>query len=162
MRTAFVFSLGLISGAIAVVLLYTFNDAFDGSSTPRVGNVRLILDGSSLNTIVSEGLAGDGEESVPAVVSVRSDGTLLIEFALTTTLPPLGPRGSVVVQPGVDEGEIVVSHITSDIEGTTGEIVAEVIQNGLRSRLESIASETGYRVIVVATTGSQLTLDIEL
>ena len=161
MRTLFTLGLGLVSGITATVLLFTLNDALSGQGTaaPGVGNSRVVMDSRSLGLMATSFMIGD-PDGIPIVaeVDIRSEGTLVVSFAVAPK--GSGPQGSVVLNPEVREGRLVVTIVDADVLGATPESIAEGVEEELLSRLDSLAGNAEYTLVSIATAGNQLVLEI--
>ncbi|GIW18689.1 hypothetical protein [Tepidiforma sp.] len=165
MRGLFAFALGMLAGAVAVVLWFTVDPDFDARTEAVAGggNITVTFDERALAAIIARELPaipGVGER--PAVdVEVLQEGLVGVTFGVGAW--GVGTRASVYLDPEVADGRLVLRVARATLGGLTApEAVAALIEPPLQERLDEAAGELPYRLVAIRTTDRRLALDLAL
>ncbi len=165
MRVLFAFGLGLLAGAVGVVLWFTVDPDFEARTEAVAGggNITVTFDERALAAIVARELAaipGVGER--PATdVEVLQEGLVAVRFGVGAW--GVGTRASIHFDPEVADGRLVLRVARAMLgELTAPDSVAALIEPPLQRRLDDAAGGLPYRVVAIRTTDRRLALDLAL
>jgi len=165
MRSLLLLAMGAVAGAVATVMFFSVDPAFEGQGDdgPGGGNARLSLDAEALATIVEARLEEVQPSGADTAVGVKINPNGLIDVTVTVGAPPVGVPVEFVLDPEVVEGglEIVV------VDARVGPLVApeqlrDVVEKQLQDQLAALAGGFEYRLTAITTTDDRLTLEIEI
>ena len=165
MRTLLALLLGVVCGVVGTVVLFTIDPDFDGTEADGAGggNVTLVLSEEALSTLVVgelRALPAFGDQAI-AAVTVGSNGIMVID--MTVGGLGVGFRGQLTVNP-----EIANDHLKLEVvEARLGELavpeeLAELLEEPIQQRLDSLAGDFEYRVTAIRTTDRRVAIEIEI
>ena len=162
MRSALILVLGVASGVVGAVLLFTLTGTFDtdGPDDSGGGNARVEIHDDALATLITSRLGQlVTEEAVAATVSILDSGRF--EIAVLVGEPGVGAASRLVLDPDVVEGSLLFTVVESDLEGLPQEAQTVAFLMGpLYTQLDALAGGLPYRLVSITTRNGKLTLDI--
>ncbi len=165
MRTLGAFAVGLLAGAIGVVLWFTVDPDFEAETEAVAGggNITVAFDERALAMLVAEQVAtlpGFGER--PAVsVEVLREG--VIEVGLGAGVGGVGARAMLVFDPNVVEGRLRLDVVRATLgELAAPEVVVGLIEPRIQARMDAAAGDLSYRLVAIRTTDRRLTLELAI
>lgn len=156
---------GVLLGATAVLVYFTVDTDFD-PDTPDdggVGNVRLEFHREALEILIAEQLQGvEGVPGDPSVaVVVREEG--LLEIELGVGAGSVGVRGTVVVNPEVVEGRLVLEVVEARVgQLPAPEAVVPRLEEALGRAIANIGDGREYRLVAIITRDGVLAFEVEI
>lgn len=165
MRSLLLLVLGGICGVLATVLFFTIDPTFEANEKDGAGggNVTLVLDERALAIIIADQLPqipAFGEK--PQVeVTVGTAGIIKVEMTLGTL--GVGLRSSITIDPNIVDGRLHLDVVESALgEIAAPGVVADLIEQPIQDRLDSLAGGLDYRLTSIRTTERRLTLEIAI
>lgn len=166
MRGMLLLLLGVASGLVGGVLLFTITDTFDtdGPEQTGGGNARVALDEPALSFLMERQAVQVVPANSPVSVSVVVTDEGLLEVSLLVGEVAVATRSVIVLDPEVVEGMLEFTVVSSELdEGLPQpEQLAGVLTRPLYLQLDALSGNTAYRLTSVTSRGGTLILEIAL
>ncbi len=155
--------LGVASGVVGAVLLFTVTGTFDtdGPDDSGGGNARVEIEGDALAKLIEDRVRQlvQADEPVEATVTILDSGHVQITVLLGE--PGVGDESHLELDPQVVDGTLEFSVITAELDGLPQEAqTVSFITGPLYSQLDALAGGLPYRLVAITTHNGKLTLDI--
>jgi hypothetical protein len=163
MRGALLLLLGVASGVVGAVLLFTIAGTFDtdGPDDSGGGNARVEVEEGALAKLIKDRVRQlvSADEPVETTVAILDSGQLQITVLLGE--PGVGDESHLELDPQVVDGALEFSVVTAELDGLPQEAQTVAFLTGpLYSQLDALAGGQPYRLVAITTHNGKLTLDI--
>ena len=166
MRSLFLFGLGILSGVIATVLLFSLDTDFssDPEDAAVGGNARLVFDEAGLESLIKSQLMETPGFDIVTDVHVVVEEEGVIRVTLRAGGPAgVGLKGDLVGDPNIVDGKLKVDVVQASL-GELGlpDPVANIIERELSKSLDALDPGVDYRLVSITTTNHELGLEVEI
>lgn len=165
MKSLFLLLLGAVCGVLATVLYFTIDPTFDSPEADGAGggNVSLSLSEDALSSLIARELPqlpafGDSPQ---VQTTVGANGLIKIDIIVGGL--GVGLRSGVTVNPNIVDGKLKLEVVEASLgELAVPDEIAQVIEQPIQERLDSLARGAEYRLTAIRTTEHRLTLEIQI
>lgn len=166
MRGLLLLLLGLASGVVGAVLLFTLVDTFDTGGPERTGggNARVELEQSALSYLIQRRAELIVPENEPLHIGTTIYDTGNIEIRITIGEIGVAEESRIVLDPEVVDGKLEFTVVESELaEDMPSEAqLASILMRPLYDQLSALAGGGEYRLTSITTRDGMLRLEVQL